>query len=306
MEKLKQILSFVLKYAVAGVLLYYLLQKADGRAIIDAVLALKAEAFLAALLIAALNLTLQFLRWRYLIEQHSSQFSVGDLLPSFLAGFTLRMIVPGGHAEFAKVFMLPGRKRGKILAFGWEKFFQTYLKLVLMLIVLPFFFDNLPLWTRAIAPVLIILFLFLPLLLSKPFIARHLEKPAGYYRIFSQTLMYTFLIYATLIMQYQALLSVLHPLPLAETAATVIFILGSGLIPISVAGLGVRENVALYFFSRQGVPAGVAVGVSLLIFIMNHVLPALAGVIFVIRRRQLLAEVIPTMRVTLRRIFFRE
>jgi uncharacterized membrane protein YbhN (UPF0104 family) len=70
--------------------------------------------------------------------------------------------------------------------------------------------------------------------------------------------------------------------------------------------LGVRENVALYFFSRQGVPAGVAVGVSLLIFIMNHVLPALAGVIFVIRRRQLLAEVIPTMRVTLRRIFFRE
>jgi len=306
MEKLKQAFSFLLKYAVAGALLYYLLQKTDGRAIIEAVLSLKAEAFLTALLIAGLNLTLQFLRWKYLIEQHSSQFSVSDLLPSFLAGFSLRLIVPGGHAEFAKVFMLPGRKRGKILAFGWEKFFQTYLKLVLMLIVLPFFFKDLPFWTRALPLVLIGIFLFLPVLLNQPFISRHLEKPTGYYRIFSQTLLYTFLIYATLIMQYQALLSALHPLPVLKTSACVIFILGSGLIPISVAGLGVRENVALYFFTRLGVPAGIAVGISLLIFLMNHVLPALAGTVFVIRRREMLTEVIPTLRITLRRIFFRE
>jgi len=58
------------------------------------------------------------------------------------------------------------------------------------------------------------------------------------------------------------------------------------LLPISVSGLGVRENLAVFFLAKYGVPAYAAVGASLFIFFINAILPALIGLVFVIKRRQ--------------------
>ena len=82
------------------------------------------------------------------------------------------------------------------------------------------------------------------------------------------------------------LLNDFNTINLYDTSISVIFIWGSGLLPISVSGLGVRENLAAFFLAKYGVPPYAAVGASLFIFFINAIIPALIGLYFIIKRRQ--------------------
>ena len=88
-----------------------------------------------------------------------------------------------------------------------------------------------------------------------------------------------------------------------DTSISVIFIWGSGLLPISVSGLGVRENLAVFFLSKYGVPAYAAVGASLFIFFINAIIPALIGLYFIIKRRHDLKEAEGTIKSVTKSIY---
>ena len=70
--------------------------------------------------LSQVGLALQYLRWKFLVSGNSTQFNKNDLIFSFFSGFAFRLIVPGGHGEVGKIFMLTGRKRGKMCAYGMD------------------------------------------------------------------------------------------------------------------------------------------------------------------------------------------
>ena len=82
-----------------------------------------------------------------------------------------------------------------------------------------------------------------------------------------------------------------------------IFIWGSGLLPISVSGLGVRENLAVFFLAKYGIPAYAAVGASLFIFFINAIIPALIGLYFIIKRRHDLRDAEGTIKSVTKSIY---
>lgn len=53
-------------------------------------------------------------------------------------------------------------------------------------------------------------------------------------------------------------------------------------IPISIGGLGVREASSVYFFSKIGVPAEIALTVSLLIFLLMFLSGVAGGIVYVL------------------------
>ena len=110
-EIIKDRLVFSLKYFVGLILLAWILYKVDRQKMVEVLLNLQIETILIVLLFAFVNVSLQFRLWKYLIESHSHHYRIKDLLPSFFAGFALRMMIPGGHAEVTKIFLLQGRKR---------------------------------------------------------------------------------------------------------------------------------------------------------------------------------------------------
>ncbi|MCS6772361.1 MAG: flippase-like domain-containing protein [Kiritimatiellae bacterium] len=63
-------------------------------------------------------------------------------------------------------------------------------------------------------------------------------------------------------------------LPLGYARAAMII---AAMLPISVAGLGVRESAALLVLGGMGVPPDRAVGLSFMVFILGWLLPALLG-----------------------------
>ncbi len=289
-EIIKDRLVFSIKYLVGLVLLGWILYKVDRQKVIEVLFDLQAQTILIVLILALLNVSIQFRLWKYLIESHSHHYRIKDLLPSFFAGFALRMMIPGGHAEVTKIFLLQGKKRGKVIAFGVEKGFQTALKVVLISFALPLVFPeySLVLWT--LGSLIIIGFFILPIFLKRDSIQKHQEKEVSYNTIFFTSLIHSLPIFACITLQYYFLLNQSFDVSILQTAIVTVFIWGAGLIPISISGLGVRENLAVFFLAQYSVPGAAAVGVSLLVFFINAIIPAIVGIFTIMKRRHDIKE----------------
>jgi MFS family permease len=292
---IKEYALFTLKYFIGLSLLGWILWRFDYRKILSTVAHFSVMELSAVLLISVLSLSLQYKRWRYLIGSHSTDFNHSDLIPAFFSGFAFRLLIPGGHAEITKIFLLPGKKSGKVVAFGIEKYFEAYFKLTLIFFALPALLPQWGAWLYALGVLVAALFFFLPVLFRLKIFHRLKEKEVDYQRVFRVVLLYSGSLFWTLVAQYFILLNAVQPLPLKTVVETVILIWGAGLIPISVSGLGVRENLAAYFLALNMFPASAAVGVSLFIFFINVILPALVGVGYIIRRRKHLTQARSTM-----------
>lgn len=287
-EMIKNRLLFVLKYIIGLSLLGWIIWRFDFGQIIKSISGIHFITLVLVLMMTVLNLTIQFRRWRFLIGRHSADYSEKDLLPAFFAGFALRLMIPGGHAEITKIFMLPGKKSGKVVAFTLEKYFETYFKFMLILIALPLVFAEYKtvLWPLAVLG--IVFYFFLPRLLSLSFFERFHEKDLNYRQIFFFTLLFSISIFISLIIQYYILLNDSAAIGIEQTALVVVFIWGAGLIPISISGLGVRENLAAYFLAFYGIAAETAVAAAFFIFVTNIILPALIGALFIYKKRKTL------------------
>ncbi len=282
---LKQKFTFVLKYFVGFALLIWILARIDRQQMMQTLLSIKIDSLLIVLALSVVNLTVQYRRWKFLIEQQSSDFNARDLIPSFFAGFTLRLILPGGHAEISKVFLLPGKKSGKVMAFAVEKFFQTYVKFVLVLAGLPFLFPAQRWIFIGLLFLAVAVYPFLPRVWGTNIFRKFQEKEVNYHRIFLRALLYSLGVFICLILQYYVLLNAAHSIEFNQTMLVVIYIWGAGLIPVSVSGLGVRENIAAILLKHYGIPASTAVGLSLFVFFINAIIPALVGIFFLYRRQ---------------------
>ena len=141
-QVIKNKLIYLLKFSIGIALIIWILSKVDREKVVDYFLSLNLSSLLLILVFSVIAVTIQFLRWKYLVTTNSVSFEYKDIIPSFFAGYSFRLMIPGGHAEISKIFLLPGKKRGKAVAVGMEKFFQTYIKLVLILVALTFSFPE--------------------------------------------------------------------------------------------------------------------------------------------------------------------
>ncbi|MGD9897678.1 MAG: lysylphosphatidylglycerol synthase transmembrane domain-containing protein [Calditrichaceae bacterium] len=284
-EILTQRILFTLKYLVGFFLLAWILAYVDRKQMLATIMNLELSIIVFVIILAFVSLAAQFYRWKYLVESNSTHFRSADLMPSFFAGFAFRMMLPGGHAEITKVFLLPGKKGGKVVAFGIEKFFQTYIKIFLVSLAFPIIFPEYRLILWGVSGVLLVAYFFLPRMMQRAFLKKYQEREVNYHSLFFRTLIYSMAIFSGLILQYYYLLNSVHDIGFYETSLSVIFIWGAGLLPISVSGLGVREALSVFFFGKYGIPGSSAVGLSLFLFFINAILPAFAGVYYIIKRR---------------------
>lgn len=282
---IKEKLLFTLKYIIGLALLYWILSKVNRAQLIRLFTGISLTTLLMVLGLSIINLLIQFNLWKYLIERHSEHHSFTDLLASFISGFTFRLILPGGHAEITKVFLISGRKRGKIIAFGIEKLFQTLLKIILITIVVPFIFPVYKsiLWSIAVAA--IILFFFMPYLLRTKRITSFQEKDVNYSAIFSVALLHYIPVFFCIASQYYLILHPAYGIGFDKIMIVTVFIWGAGLLPISISGLGVRENLAAFILAYYAVDSAAAVGTSLFVFFINAILPAIGGIFIILKYR---------------------
>jgi uncharacterized membrane protein YbhN (UPF0104 family) len=285
---LKKQFLYIIQISIGIALVVWIIMQVDQEQFLAYFNNIYAHNILYIITLSVISLVIQFRRWRYLIERYSSHYDLRDLLPSFFAGFTFRIIIPGGPAEFSKIFMLPGKKRGKILAFGMEKVFLTFIKLMAILIVIPISFPEYFFYCIALFVVLVIAYIFIPRL---SYLKDWQEKDVNYHVVFANNVLFSLGIFVVMGLQYYILINQVDVISLAATFHTSVYLWCAGMVPISVSGLGIREGLAVYFFRLYGVSPANAVATSLFLFVINTIFPALIGTYYIYKKRSHFREI---------------
>lgn len=284
---MKQKIIYAVQICIGLVLIVVILMQVDQAQFIEYFKTLSFSVLIIIFGLSGISLYIQFRRWKYLVERYSVNFNSLDLLPSFFAGFAFRLMIPGGHAEFSKIFLLPGKKRGKVLAYGMEKFAQALIKIFALLIVLPISFPDYKIYSIFILVLLIIGYLLFPRI---PILKNLQEKDVNYHRVIGMNLVFALGIFIIMGIQYYMLLNQVDSISLLATYHTSVYLWSAGMVPISVSGLGVREGLAVYFFNFYGISAAHAVATSLFLFTINTIFPALIGIYYIYRNRAYFGE----------------
>lgn len=284
---LKQRIIYTMQLSIGLALIIWILMQVDQKQFIAYFRELSLLNLLLIGLLSVLGLYIQFRRWKYLVERYSLHFELKDLLPSFFSGYAFRLLIPGGHAEFSKIYMLPGKKRGKVLAFSMEKLFQTLIKIFALIIVIPITFPGYTIHCIICLLILIVGYIFFPRI---PVLKELQEKDVNYHRVFGMNLIFSIGIFLIMGLQYYLLLNQADIISLLATYHTSVYLWAAGMVPISVSGLGVREGLAVYFFKLYGISAAHAVATSLFLFTINTIFPAIIGAYYIYRKRAYFGE----------------
>ena len=250
---------------------------------------------------------LKVIRWREILKAQSVDFPITIALPAYFSGLFLGLLLPGRIGEFARALYVSSNRGishsqafASVLA---DRLFDLYVLIILGSIALLTFTNGIE---TTLTVGLIILVAVVPLLLvvnNKSFsllktgvrfwpyrmskmsqnvgswiteVREELRKLTGLKLI--AALILTFAAYSLFVTQTYLIAQALY-LPVSFIQVVMVTALSSlaALLPFSISGLGTREAVVVAYLGASGISAEVALGFSLLLFLVFYVGGGLVG-----------------------------
>lgn len=259
--------------------------------------------FLSLFLVTA-NLGVETLKWRLLVKPVYPSLSFGRAVKAVLAGMATGLVTPNRIGEYAgRVLLLEPGKRWEAVSLTFiDRLCQMLITLLMGGVALNIYHGQAqtPQWVSALvllAPAIItVCFLLFSeragrWLVGKNFRAVWLSKmvaPIQYLRrvMLLQVLALSLLRYLIFTSQYVLLLYAFSAEPPGlDTCIQFVLLvfLGKSVLPVfsGLGELGVRESLALVWAGILGISDPVALQATFLLFVINILLPALAGIPFV-------------------------
>lgn len=297
----------LIKAAVSALLLAALLWRIDVGRLAQTIRALPPAVFLASLLAYALGYLLSTIRWQRLLVAEGIRLPLGQLaliyfqgaffnlfLPSLIGGdifrgYAIYKLTRGHDAALASI--LVDRLSGfaalmgiSVLALGlaYGEVQDPQVAAMILGIALVFAAIIAVLSDERIARPAGRLLALLGLRRFQPRLeglVSALSRYRGHRAALAQALLLSALLQALIIVTYYAIGRALDVgVPLAYFFLYVPLITALAMVPVSVAGLGMREGGAVYFFAKVGVDPATALGMSLIWFSLTVLVSALGGV----------------------------
>jgi uncharacterized protein (TIRG00374 family) len=296
----------IVKLLIAAVIVTLLVRRISAQELREALWQAEWSWIFCAMLLLTVNLYLQYRRWEILVHRVQPDTPRRRIFSSLLSGITLGFITPGRIGEFSRAFFIREGQWPQLL--GLTALDKFYALLVLyffgLLGILPFLQRHVELliWMPLMITLLIFFLLLFLLLIHPPFMAavlRRFEKHwhkrkrvhqliAGLEVLPSRIAMKLSLLalgqVCTYTIQFYLLVRAFAPVPLVKGLQALTATLWvKTMLPISIGDLGVRESAAIYFLGELGVPPAAAFDGSMLLFIINVLIPAVAGLVFLMR-----------------------
>ncbi len=256
------------------------------------------------------NVALAYWKWWLLLRGAFPDLQPGEAFGSLMMGYTLGAVTPGHLGELGRALYLPHRNPWQItglnvvdkflnmlisstaglVALGlflmdrFDHLHQVYLPLLVLsgfVIVLCWVLVFSPRWTRGFLYSLVDVFPW-----RRP-LGRLLTGLEG---LNGKGMLHLVLLtagwYLVILVQYHWMVHAFTPLAWAQTLQAVsAMIFVKTMIPLSYGDLGIREGLGIYFYRLLGVPGWAVLNGTLLIFLVNFLLPAVAGLYFLLRSR---------------------
>lgn len=306
LQRLLPSLRWVLQTVVAVILLILVFRYVSVSEVANAFSNSRPLFLIGGFLLVGANLSLQVLKWRYFIRLINLRSGVYETTAAVLLGITLGTVTPGQLGELGgRALRHAGSSSGVIVGLT---FIDKLQMLCIMGIagtasfVILLGLDPLLRYVTTIAASVVFLLVFFrsgsiaifvqrisPKILQRlkwdDFLsAFQILKPRNLLISFGLSLTF----YAILFLQMFLLLNAFEPVGVGDAflgfSAMMFF---KTLVPLSIGDLGIREASSVYFYSLCGIAHATALNASLLLFLINIVLPSLVGLVFIpeIRRR---------------------
>jgi uncharacterized protein (TIRG00374 family) len=258
------------------------------------------------------NVFMAFLKWRYLLKNRFPEVTDREAFGSLLFGYTLGLITPGRLGELGRGLFFT--KQNKLTVTGLnilDKLANQVVFFTLGGIALALFVFQHGIWNAQKAfPLLatggVLLLLLWMLILNPRRVKKILTKISGKStpgaKIHSLAAAYDFItLKDSIVVMGLSLLWVLvitvqyHILVLAFTKvspwesllAVSAILMVKTLLPFTFGDLGIREGVAVFFYSQFQVSPAAVFNASLLIFLINFLIPAISGIYYVFQLREI-------------------
>lgn len=297
---------YLFKLLLSFAILSYLVSHLNAKELLAALRDVRLSAFVLVCGLLPLNIGLQFFKWHYLLRRAmrptiAPRFS----LYSLLAGFPLGLLTPGRWGELGRAFFLPQFNERKVMVLAaFDKVFDLLLSLLLGAIALLYLTSKkmLPAELFLSCVALLAFVVMLHVLALQPsalksflfLIKRKTRAKPSSLRVltlFSRKDLVTLWLVSfgfalTYSLQFVLLLRGLAEVTFFEgmIGASAAF-LAKSLLPIALGDLGVREGAAAFFFARMAISPQAAFNASLLLFLINLLLPSLLGMTLIWKYR---------------------
>lgn len=300
------------KVLIAGGLLYYLINVVDYNKILLAVNEANLVVIGIVLSLGVLNIYLQYSKWRLTSKEVLGETNRSKIFRSLFYGFSAGIITPIRVGEyFGRAIEFKDKSLVQVtVATLVDKFFPLLMVAsigsVSSLLFIYFYYE---VSVYIVLSLFILLFTFfyllVTLLLSKRFwnnllfskinssvkLKPFLDKLRVFESLdrvyFYKMMLISFLFYSCFLIQYALLVMAfsnhydfIHYL----WAANLIMFAKTVIPPISLGELGIREGASVYFLTQMGETAAIGFNASILLFIINLLIPALIGVGMFLRK----------------------
>lgn len=301
-------LLFCIKILIAILLLFTLRGKINQEQIISAFQNARIGFIFFSFLLLFLNIFLQFKKWQLLVRLVKPEVNNNEILSSLLAGMTLGLVTPGRVGEFGRAMFIKNfRWSGALGLVMIDKLFALVVIYFFGIIGYMYFFQitfhhylTLPL--RVILLMLLVLLLYIilnpqlvRLYLGRlfPALGKHpklqlLLSSLDHFKSRQAWMLLGFaLLHAiTYNFQFYLLICAFADISLYHGMLAVVSIMMvKTLLPVSFGDLGVRESASIFFLSHFAINSAAAFNASILLFLINVLLPGLAGMAIIVLNR---------------------
>lgn len=286
-NKFSKAVLYFLKLALSAYILWRIAGKIDFGSALQGMLSLPLGLVILLICLSAVRHIAQYHNWLFALSINPAFTKhKREVLQSYLIGLPLRFAVPGGHASIGKIFFISNSSRSaSFWSTALERGFMTWGTWTFAALAAVIYYPQIPLWLRVLA---VFFCAALPVILYKLLSIkanwRHLQTPYTKQapRMMGMQISSNLITY----LQYWLILSSVLNIGWWQSAIRMALTQFSNSIPITVAGLGLRESFAIHFLKTAGISAEQAVSATLSLFFIQDVLPALVGTWFLIKAKK--------------------
>jgi len=304
----KRVVAYLIKLIIAAMVTVFLIKRVHGKEIISAFASASLPLIFISLLLLIPNLYLQFFKWRYLVRLLKAKVSNQEIMQSLFAGFTFGFITPGRLGEFGRAFFIKETSWISLLGIAAiDKLFSLAIVVFWGAVGLIFFIARqltlyifVPLFVFILIALFVIYYILLHPQIIKSFLYSiniilpfrdKIKLLMGSLDNFHQPqarklLWLNLCFFIAFLLQYCLLTFAFEPshfLPTFFALSAVMLV--KTMLPISVGDLGIRESAAVFFLGKIGIMEATAFNASILLFIINLVIPSLMGLILLLKYR---------------------
>ncbi len=282
-----KLVSYILKLLLTAVILYFVFRGIELRLVLESMQKLSLGVILLLILGSFLRHLIQLTAWKLALRINPDYVPDASAeLHSYLIGLPLAFIFPGGFASMGRILWVKNTSHvASALSFVVERAILTWAMVTFAATAAMLHFPGIsPLWGLPIY----LLLITLPLWSRYLF---HFWKQGEPYRnqyTKSAPLLALLQVVAALIAlsQYWLILNSIGSISWLDNFKLMSLTNFSNTLPITLAGLGLRESFAIHFLKEAGFVASQAISATLSLFLIQDVLPALIGLTVFWKKRK--------------------